>query len=80
MKDTLTYIVSSIVDEPKKVVVDEQDENGIVQFIITVGKEDMGKVIGKEGKVIRAIRNVMKIPAIKQNKRINITLADPLEQ
>ena len=77
MKDALSYIVRSIVDEPKKVAVDEKDEDGMVQFTITVAKEDMGKVIGKEGKVIRAIRNVMKIPAIKQNKRINITLTDP---
>ncbi|MBI3326339.1 MAG: KH domain-containing protein [Nitrospinae bacterium] len=37
---------------------------------------DMGKVIGKNGKIIRAIRNVIKIPAIKQNKKINVTLGE----
>ncbi len=74
MKKALFSIVSTIVDNPKDVVVDEQEEEGITQFIVTVHKEDMGKVIGKEGKVIRAIRNVMKIPAMKQNKRINISL------
>ena len=76
MKDTLIAIVSAIVDEPKKVSVTEEEQDGIIQFIITVGKEDMGKVIGKEGKVIRSIRNVMKIPAIKENKRIMISLAE----
>lgn len=74
MKNALLYIVSSIVDNPKKVKIEEDEQDGIINFAVTVAKEDMGKVIGKEGKIIRAIRNLMKIPAIKQNKRINIAL------
>lgn len=80
MKDTLHYIVASIVEKSEDVVIDEQDDNGSVNFIITVSPEDMGKVIGKEGKVIRSIRNVMKIKAMKQNKRINIQLSDTPQQ
>ena len=76
MKDTLEYIVTSIVDKPDAVKIDEQESDGIINFIITVAKEDMGKVIGKEGKVIRSIRNIMKIKAMKHNIRINISLAD----
>lgn len=76
MKDALLYIISSIVDNPKKVSIKEEEKDNIVYFTITLAKEDMGKVIGKEGRVIRAIRNVMKIPAIKQEKRINIALLD----
>lgn len=76
MKDTLFYLVSAIVDNPKDVKVDEEELNDITELIVTVNKADMGKIIGKEGKVIRAIRNVMKIPAMKQNKRINISLAE----
>lgn len=76
MKDALLYIVSAIVDNPKEVVIDEsEDEEGIV-LTITVAKADMGKVIGKNGRIIRAIRNVMKIPAIKQGKRISINLSE----
>ncbi|MFH1833226.1 MAG: KH domain-containing protein [Candidatus Levyibacteriota bacterium] len=78
MKKALLYIVSSIVDNPKKVDIEEKEEDGIIQFTINLAQEDMGKVIGKEGKVIRAIRNVLKIAAIKQGKRINITLAENL--
>lgn len=75
MKDTLSYIVSAIVDEPSEVKITQDDSDPSVDhYIISVAKDDMGKVIGKGGKVIRAIRNVMKIPAIKQNKRIFITL------
>lgn len=80
MKDTLQYIIASIVDKPDDVLIDEQDDNGSISFTITVAPDDMGKVIGKEGKVIRSIRNVMKIKAMKQNKRINIQLADTPQQ
>lgn len=80
MKDTLHFIIAAIVDNPDAISIDEQDENGNVNFTISVAPEDMGKVIGKEGKVIRSIRNVMKIKAMKQNKRINIQLAETSQQ
>lgn len=76
MKDTLFFIVSSMVSDPKRVVVNEEETDGIINFNIIVAKEDIGRVIGKEGKIIKAIRNVMKVPALKQNKRINITLTE----
>jgi len=77
MKKALEYILLSIVENPDKVKVEEkEEENGIVNFTVKVAKEDMGKVIGKNGKIIRSIRNVLKIPAIKENKRINIELAE----
>lgn len=76
MKKALEYIVSSIVDHPEKVTIEEQEQDGIINFTIKVESSDMGKIIGKNGRIIRAIRNVMKIPAIKQNKKINVTLAD----
>lgn len=81
MKDTLSYIITSIVDYPDQVAIQEEEEmNGIVNFTISVAQEDMGKVIGKEGKVIRGIRNVMKIKAIKENKKINISLAEKSQE
>jgi predicted RNA-binding protein YlqC (UPF0109 family) len=79
MKDTLHYIITSIVDAPDQVVIDEHTENGIINFTVKVAKDDMGKVIGKEGKIIRSIRNIMKIKAIKEGKKINISLAEVSE-
>lgn len=76
MKQTLHYIITNIVEKPEDVLINEEETDEVINFTISVAKEDMGKVIGKEGKVIRAIRNVLKIPAIKQGKRINISLAD----
>lgn len=76
MKDALLYILSSIVEDPKKIEINEEEQDGIINFEVKVAKADMGKVIGKNGRVIRAIRNVIKINAIKQNKKINITLTE----
>lgn len=76
MKKALEYIVTQIVDDPEKVEINEQEDNGMINFAITVAPSDMGKIIGKNGKVIRAVRNVIKISAIKQNKKINIALSE----
>lgn len=76
MKDTLHFIITSIVDKPDAVVIEEQDDNGLLVLTVAVAPEDMGKVIGKEGKVIRSVRNIMKIKAMKHNQRINVVLAE----
>lgn len=76
MKDTLTYIIKAIVEKEDRVEVTEEEQDGVINLTINVDPEDMGKVIGKQGKVIKAIRNVMRIPAMKQNKKIYISLAD----
>lgn len=76
MKDSLVFIIKSIVDKPEEVDVIEEENQGIVNFTIKVSQEDMGKIIGKEGKVIRAIRNVMRIPAVGEGKKIYITLSE----
>ena len=80
MKKALEYIISSIVESPKEVEITENEENGIINFTIKVATSDMGRIIGKNGKVIRSIRNIIKIPAIKQNKKINVTLAETSTQ
>lgn len=76
MKDSLKYIVTAIVEKEDKVEITEEEDQGVVNFIISVDPSDMGKIIGKEGKVIKAIRNVMRIPAMKQDKKIYISLAE----
>ena len=76
MKKALEYIVAQIVDDPEKVEISEQEDQEIINFTVTVAPADMGKIIGKNGKVIRAIRNVIKISAIKQNKKINVALTE----
>lgn len=80
MKKALEYIISSIVDDPKQVEISEEEKEGIINFTVSVAKEDMGKIIGKGGKVIKAIRNLIKISAIKQGKKIYISLLETPQQ
>jgi predicted RNA-binding protein YlqC (UPF0109 family) len=76
MNDILNFIISSIVEKPDEVKIQEEEEDGVVNFTITVAQEDMGRVIGKNGKIIRAIRNILKIPALKQGKKVFISLTE----
>ena len=76
MKDTLSFIVSGIVQKSESVEITEEENQGIVNLTVKVDSEDMGKIIGKEGKVIKAIRNLMRIPGVLQGKKIYITLVE----
>lgn len=74
MKDALTHIVHSIVENTDAVVIDEVTEDTTTTFTITVAPEEVGKIIGKSGKVIRSIRNVLKIPAMKAGIRVIVNI------
>lgn len=77
MKDLLVYILKSIVDNPDEVVVEEQvKEDGFVVLNVAVNQADMGKVIGREGKIIKAIRSLVRVVAIRENKRVSVELQD----
>lgn len=78
MKDTLSYIVTAIVEKEDAVEITETEEEGVINFVIKVAPEDMGRIIGKNGKVIKSIRNIMKIPAMKNNKKVFVSLAETL--
>jgi hypothetical protein len=76
MKDFLKYLLSLIVNYPDEVGIEENQasENSFV-YLIKANQEDIGKIIGKQGKIIAAIRNVAKVLAIKENKQIRIEIA-----
>ena len=70
MKQTLPDLVTAIVEHPEQVSVSEREEGGTVYLELTVAKQDVGRVIGKEGKIAKSIRTVMRAAAAKQNKRV----------
>lgn len=73
-------ILTTIVSKPDAIEVLEENENGNANLSIRVEKEDMGRVIGKNGKVIKAIRNMLRIRAIKEGKHVNLTLLEEEEK
>ncbi len=77
MKELLRYIIERVVSHPEEVHIEEEgQEGGFVQLRLRVHPEDMGIVIGRGGNIIRALRNVLRIKAIKENKRINLELIE----
>jgi len=76
MKKLIEFIVSNIVDNPQKIKIEEEKEGSIIRINLNVAEEDMGKVIGKNGKIIKAIRNLAKIKAIKKGKKVFINLKE----
>ncbi len=76
MKELVKFLVENIVEKPDEVRVSESLDQGQTILNLKVAQEDMGKVIGKGGKVIRSIRNIVKIGAVKQNKRIFLQLEE----
>jgi len=72
MKEQLEAIIQSIVMNPDAVVIEEKQKEEVTVFEVTVANEDMGKVIGKEGRIAKSIRTVMRAVAMKENSKISI--------
>lgn len=77
MKEFLEYLLHNIVDFPDEIRVEEQVMGDYsVQFTIFAKQEDIGKIIGREGKIIQAIRNLVKVLAVKENKQVRIEIGE----
>jgi len=76
MKELLTYIVQNLVDHPDKVTVDEREAEGETVFEVRVADGDMGKVIGRQGRIVRQIRVLMKSVAQRQGKKVSVEILD----
>jgi predicted RNA-binding protein YlqC (UPF0109 family) len=69
VKDLILYIAKSLVDKPDEVEVEEFDEDGTTVYELTVAEDDLGKVIGKQGRTARAMRQLLQAASSKQHKR-----------
>lgn len=74
MKEIVEFIAKSLVSIPEDVSVSEISENGIVDLKLTVNAQDMGKVIGKQGRIANSIRSIIKACAIKEEKKVNLEI------
>ena len=76
MKDLLVTVVKGLVETPDavEVTVDEPNEEGIVVYHLHVAPEDMGRVIGKQGRIAKAIRTVMRAAAVRKDEKIQVDI------
>ena len=74
LKQTLTGIAQAIVDHPEDVVVNEQVDNSSIDLTLTVAPDDMGMVIGRHGRIAKAIRTVIKAAAAGSGKKVNVDI------
>lgn len=74
MGELVEFIAKSLVDNPDEVEVKEVEGNQSVTIELKVAPEDMGRIIGKQGRIAKAIRTVTKAAAIKENKRVVVEI------
>lgn len=71
-KDLLEYIVKNLVSNPEKVTITESEDAGKAILTLKVAKEDMGRIIGKEGRIIRSIREIIYAYAMKNSVKVSV--------
>ncbi|SIQ74809.1 KH domain-containing protein [Peribacillus simplex] len=76
MKALIETIVSALVDYPEEVIVSSKEESDRIVYTLSVHKEDMGKVIGKQGRVAKAIRTVVYAAGSSQQKKIYLEISE----
>lgn len=74
MKELVEVIAKSLVDYPEEVVVTETETNKAIVLELRVAQSDMGKVIGKQGRIAKAIRSVVKAAASKEDKKVTVDI------
>lgn len=74
MKELVEYIAKALVDYPEQVDVTQVEGERSVILELRVASEDMGKVIGKQGRIAKALRTVVNAAAIKENKRVMVEI------
>ena len=74
MKGLLEVIAKSLVDNPDEVVVTEKETEKVLVLELKVAPSDMGKVIGKQGRIAKAIRSVVKAAASRENKQVSVEI------
>ncbi len=74
MQDILSFILKNITTVPDDVKIEVEDQEGTSNYIVTVNPADVGRIIGKEGKVIKAIRTIMRVIAIQRGVHIRISV------
>ena len=76
MEDILRLVLENLVEEKAKVSIERKDDDYKVLFNVRVAEKDMGKVIGKQGKIAQSIRTLMKAVGAKEQKKVDVEFLD----
>lgn len=74
MVELIEYIAKSLVDEPEKVKVTTSEDGDVNNILLQVSSSDMGKIIGKQGRIAKAIRSILKAVSLKEEIRVNLEI------
>lgn len=76
MEDLVLYLAKSLVDKPDEVQVTRTERDGAVVFELRVAEEDVGKVIGRQGRIARALRTIVRASGAHQNERATLEIVN----
>jgi predicted RNA-binding protein YlqC (UPF0109 family) len=76
MTELIEFLVRALVEDPEAVVVEELEEDGDLIYEVTVAEDDLGRVIGKGGRVANAIRTIAKAAAVRIDRRVIVDILD----
>jgi predicted RNA-binding protein YlqC (UPF0109 family) len=76
MTELLEFLVRALVEDPEAVEVEELEEDGDLIYEITVAEDDLGRVIGKGGRIANAIRTIAKAAAVRLDRRVIVDILD----
>lgn len=77
MKDLVNFIAQELVEDPSSVVIKESRKGPNIKLELTVSKSDMGRVIGKGGKIANAIRTLLRVTGEKTGKKVSLDVVEP---
>lgn len=77
MKELIDMIAKQLVDDPSQVTVKEIEQGGRVRIELTVAKEDMGRIIGKGGRIANSLRVLLRVAAAREGKRATLDIVEP---
>lgn len=76
MEELVRYIAQNLVDEPEAVTVESREEGDTVVISLSVAPSDMGKVIGRQGRIAKAIRTVVKAASVREEKKYMVDIVE----
>jgi predicted RNA-binding protein YlqC (UPF0109 family) len=77
VSELLAYLARELVDEPDAVRVEEEEREDALVLVLHVAPDDVGKVIGRQGRIARALRTLVRASAVREGRRVLVEIADP---